>query len=587
MAWRYWPTAVVLVAGLALTSSLAWLLWRQAQQTDQTRFDTLTHFMQERLDDQIEKYEQGLALIREFFVQNELPTQSQWQQLLERLKLTVNCPGLVALGYVPRLTGEPLAPFSPSVLETGASGFALTSVLRPELPYRPVPYLKTMPPVHPPHSAVYLNPLDLEPQFTNARDRNAVSATRRMPLSPPGAPADLYGFCIIQPVYDAGLPVETPFPDEEETHRFNRLKEQRKKHCRGAVLGAIQMDQLLESILAKTVLEIAFEIFDGPQPSASKRLNNQAAIPSPEDRGRRLDLTNRLSSWRMYGECWTIVFHPTTEFERTSPRRVAWIALVAGIATTLCGSGLVWVQLRRRFTAECHSREMKEARDLVDSLSQERDRINRDLHDNVLPSFYVLGLGLRKTRKAITQNATLAVDSCEQNQAALELAMGELRRYLGERHVKPPAALDLALALRNLAEAMNRQGQVPVQFDLQPGLDSLPAAETTLQLLHIAREAIINAQRHSRAKSILVSLQPRAGGLAMIIADDGRGFNIQELSSTGYGLNNMSTRARDLGAEYQLITRPGRGTRLTVYLPIPPGAGGRLHPVAPIPGPAT
>jgi signal transduction histidine kinase len=248
---------------------------------------------------------------------------------------------------------------------------------------------------------------------------------------------------------------------------------------------------------------------------------------------------------------------------------------------------LVWVQLRRRFAAECHSREMKEARDLVDSLSQERDRINRDLHDNVLQSFYVLGLGLRKTRKAITQNATLAADSCEQNQAALELAMGELRRYLGERHVKPPAALDLALALRNLAEAMNRQGQVPVQCDLQPGLGSFPAAETTLQLLHIAREAIINAQRHSRAKSILVSLQPRAGGLAMIIADDGRGFNIQELSSTGYGLNNMSSRARDLGAEYQLISRPGRGTRLTVYLPIPPGAGGHLHPVAPIPKPAT
>jgi two-component system, NarL family, sensor histidine kinase UhpB len=173
----------------------------------------------------------------------------------------------------------------------------------------------------------------------------------------------------------------------------------------------------------------------------------------------------------------------------------------------------------------------------------------------------------QKTRRAIRKDPGLAEERCRQNVDAVELAMGEIRRHLRKGASGSLEAVDLVSTLRNLAEVMDRQGQVPVQFEVESLLEYRLAPGVALQMTQIAHEAISNAQRHSGAEGVRLGLRNLGGRLEMTIVDNGRGFDPDRLSGTGYGLRNMADRARDIGAEYELLARPGDGVRLTVRLP--------------------
>jgi len=565
-ARRYGPVAAALAIGLAGTGVLFEILWHDARQSDQTRFNTLTHFLQERLDDRMEKYEQVLVLAREFFSQNNLPSQTQWRQLLDRLKLPVNYRGLMGLGYLPGLAAALPPGASPELPAAIGANSPLPRSSNPADAFWPLLYSYTKPPVPAPKPGFNLRSSLLWQPAIISGYRNAVEITGCVAPGMPGLPFELHGFYMLHAVYDAALPVEIPRQANETPHHGQeRLAAARCPHWQGSLVAAIDVDELLIELVEDSVLEVTFEIFDDLHPSQGQRLNRRVALPSPLDRVRRPDLTHRVSAWPMYAKRWAIVFYPTAEFERRSPRGIAWIALWAGIGITLCITGLVWVELQRRLGAESHARQMNEARDVIAELSREREQISRDLHDGVLQSLYALGLGLQKTRRAIARDPALAEERCRQNLDALELAMAELRRHLGKGGSGASEEPELGPALRHLAEVMNRQGRVPVQFEMEPGLRLRPVPGLVLQLLQIAREAVVNAQRHSGADRIRLGLSAEGGGLRMSIADNGCGFDPSR--PPGHGLRNMAARAGEMGAEYRLETRPGGGVRLDLRLP--------------------
>jgi len=563
---RYGPVVCALVFGLAGTGALFGFLWRNAQRSDQKRFDTLTHFLRERLDDRVEKYEQVVVLAREFFIQNAAPSQAQWRQLLDRLKLPLNYSGLMGLGYGFFLPAEPSPGAESEWTARAAAEFPRPPNLPPDASFAPLRYAYAKPPFPEPSLGTNFLEGAVGYSASMAEYRNALYITGCLA---PGAPGNLFhahGFYMVHTVYDAGLPVEVPRrPGETYPETWARQLKERLPHRQGHLIAAIDVDELLKDLLEGSALEAAFEIFDHTDASQGRRLNDRVGLPDASDRLRRTDLRNRTLEWPMYANRWSIVFYPTAEFERRSPRRVAWIALGAGLAITLCISGLVWLELSRRLALESHARQLQEARDLIRALSREREQTSRDLHDGVLQSLYALGLGLQKTRRTIARDPVLAEERCRQNLDALELAMAEVRRYLGKGGSEATEDLELETALGNLAEVMHRQGRVPVCFDLKPGPQPRPQPGLVLQLLQIAREAIANAQRHSGADFVVLSLSADGEGLVMRIEDNGRGFEASD--APGHGLRNMAARAGDMGAEFRLDTRLGGGARVTVKLP--------------------
>ena len=85
-------------------------------------------------------------------------------------------------------------------------------------------------------------------------------------------------------------------------------------------------------------------------------------------------------------------------------------------------------------------------------------------------------------------------------------------------------------------------------------------------MLHIAREAVSNSMRHSRAAHGKLALKAVDGGVLLEIADDGIGFGHDARAMGGSGLRNIRSRARQIGAQLDIVSTPGSGTCITVYI---------------------
>jgi two-component system, NarL family, sensor histidine kinase UhpB len=192
---------------------------------------------------------------------------------------------------------------------------------------------------------------------------------------------------------------------------------------------------------------------------------------------------------------------------------------------------------------------------------EERARVARDLHDEVNQSLTGLLLRLEAVREAAPPELEpeLAETRLLANQAMRELL--SLARQLR------PTALDdlgLAAAIAGQVEQLRHSGpeaELTTEGDFSD-LDD----DVQLVVYRVAQEALTNAARHSKAQRIEVSLRRNGDGVALDVADDGRGFAFAE-SESGLGIGGMRERALLVGAELTIESRPDHGT--TVRLSVP------------------
>jgi two-component system nitrate/nitrite sensor histidine kinase NarX len=128
--------------------------------------------------------------------------------------------------------------------------------------------------------------------------------------------------------------------------------------------------------------------------------------------------------------------------------------------------------------------------------------------------------------------------------------------------------LDLADKLRRFVDQFHRQSGLPVYLDLPDDTRRLRLAPATeIELLRIVQEALANIRKHAEATSAWLRLEADDAGWVLTIIDNGSGFDPrQPAGDDHYGLLSMQERAAAIGAEWELDTGPGRGTRVTVHL---------------------
>ena len=105
-------------------------------------------------------------------------------------------------------------------------------------------------------------------------------------------------------------------------------------------------------------------------------------------------------------------------------------------------------------------------------------------------------------------------------------------------------------------------------------VDRLPLPLETA-IFRIIQEAFTNIIRHSKARRVNVWLTKAEGHLNVVISDNGTGFDPEILSpdtpGLGFGLQGMQERIRMLDGSFELITAPGEGTMIQIFVPIPEG----------------
>ena len=106
---------------------------------------------------------------------------------------------------------------------------------------------------------------------------------------------------------------------------------------------------------------------------------------------------------------------------------------------------------------------------------------------------------------------------------------------------------------------------VEVNLELSDNFPRLrPAAE--IGIYRIVQEAVTNAMKHANAKTILIRLAHSGHSVEVIVRDDGRGFEINNLPAVGIGFASMRERADIIGARFAINSTPGAGTEITIEL---------------------
>jgi signal transduction histidine kinase len=207
---------------------------------------------------------------------------------------------------------------------------------------------------------------------------------------------------------------------------------------------------------------------------------------------------------------------------------------------------------------------------IVSAQEDERQRIARELHDQLGQYFAFMLLGLDEADKAWRRN-----DEVDRRIVELKTLTSAMSREVHQLswELRPTALDDLGLeaAIRNYLEKCRELFNRDVEFagNLQGRRLSAPIEIT---LYRVLQEAMANVAKHANAIKISVVLEADIDEVRLIVEDDGIGF-IQQRSGTaaekiaGFGLLGMRERLAIVGGFLEIETAPRRGT--TLYCRIP------------------
>ena len=204
------------------------------------------------------------------------------------------------------------------------------------------------------------------------------------------------------------------------------------------------------------------------------------------------------------------------------------------------------------------------------SITEERSRLARDLHDALTQRLFSLNLTLEAAAAtAVGADPAPTVEAIHQAQGLVESALAELRTLIFELR---PAALEadgLIGALRKHAALLSRAHAVPVTVtDARPPGSPGPSAAGERELWRVAEEALSNALRHAGASEIRITVEGD-GVTVLSVADNGVGFDpdARSIAARRLGLVSMRERIEAASGIFEIVSAPGQGTTVRASVP--------------------
>ncbi len=242
------------------------------------------------------------------------------------------------------------------------------------------------------------------------------------------------------------------------------------------------------------------------------------------------------------------------------------------LLSTLADQTALAVENARLFQTEREQRE--QLRTLTTRLAEaeeaERQRLARELHDQVGQNLTALGLNLNIVRSQMPKETADLVHLRLDDSLALVEQMTE-RIYGVMADLRPPVLDDYGLMAALRWYSARFASRVNIIVTVQ-GEDPVPRLDAPVEnvLFRIAQEALTNVAKHAQATQVTVAVEAEvdSGTVRLVIADDGIGFDPTRVAEPDerlkWGLLTMAERAEGVGGHFRIESSPRRGTRVIV-----------------------
>lgn len=248
------------------------------------------------------------------------------------------------------------------------------------------------------------------------------------------------------------------------------------------------------------------------------------------------------------------------------------IAIAALSIVALLGILVFWlIYNRSRIQQQNHMREeilrqqQLRTKAVMEAEEMERQRLARELHDGV-------GQLLAATRRNIVQ----LQPSAPANSDPLSLIDESIREVRQLSHQMMPPSLrnkSLRSAIEELAARLSQGNALKVATDFIETDKLQTSPEVTLMLYRILQEISTNTIKHAGATTINIELVNHETELTLMVYDDGKGFDKQDVMAVGagLGLKNIEARVAYINGSLEIDSRPGKGTTYIIEIPLDSG----------------
>jgi signal transduction histidine kinase len=209
-------------------------------------------------------------------------------------------------------------------------------------------------------------------------------------------------------------------------------------------------------------------------------------------------------------------------------------------------AGLVIEQV----TLRAHLREF--------TLSEERERLARDLHDTVIQRLFGVGLSLQLSLMSPMDESTKARLNVCINE--LDATIREIRTTIFEIDQDDLDGTSLVSRITALTDEVGARLNLEVNQRVSPVIDEMATSACTRHAVQALREILSNIVRHSHATQVSVDVDVDEENklIVLVVVDNGKGFSTP--IGPGRGLRNLTSRARELGGDCVVDSQPSRGT---------------------------
>lgn len=203
---------------------------------------------------------------------------------------------------------------------------------------------------------------------------------------------------------------------------------------------------------------------------------------------------------------------------------------------------------------------------------REQQRLGQELHDGLCQHLTGVAFMARSVALRLRQHRVIDAADIEKIAEFVNTAAVDTRNLSRALHRIDVDAAGLVPALRDLAK--REIWRTPCRVDVQPAFrieDDVVAAH----LYRIAREAVINANKHARAQQIVIRLERSPKAMVLRVIDDGVGFPNQPNPAKGLGCHIMKYRAQLIGGNLEIDFLRKGGTRVSCYFPLQASRSGK------------
>jgi PAS domain S-box-containing protein len=202
--------------------------------------------------------------------------------------------------------------------------------------------------------------------------------------------------------------------------------------------------------------------------------------------------------------------------------------------------------------------------EILEISDREQQRLGQEIHDGLCQHLTAVAFMARSVALRLKNHRVIDAGDIEKIAQLVNDAATDTRNLSRALHRIDVDSAGFITALEDLVD--REIWRIPCRLEVKPSFD-IEDDVAAGELYRIAREAVINANKHSEARAIVIKLERTRSEMVLRVIDDGVGFSSNPKAKRGLGAHIMGYRARLMGARLEIDSPKSGGTRVSCYLP--------------------